>query len=360
MKKKIIIALIVITGGVLLIGLLVNSNSEEEDGPLAEFSFDQENLAMHIGDKVALKAKVLQPIVKLELLLDNSVVASWDSPKGSVAHKLKGEEELMGAHRLTLRATDSEGNTDTDYLMLRVLSDIEPEALAVEIVKTHPHLSTSFTQGLEFYNGRLFEGTGDPGRQGKTNVAEVELESGQWKEGKFMSLGPTRFGEGITILNDKLYQLTWQSQVCYIYDVNNVHGKIEEFQYIGEGWGLCNDGKALIMSNGSERITFRSPDSFEIERTLEVYDNTGPISSLNELEFIDGLIYANVWQTPLVKVIDPKTGKVLKSIDASELVNRTNGQGEVLNGIAHNLETGKTYMTGKYWANIYEVKFVGQ
>ncbi|MFT5858241.1 MAG: glutamine cyclotransferase [Flavobacteriaceae bacterium] len=358
MKKKVIIGLIILVGATLLIMPLINSNSVEDDSPLAEFSFDQDNLAMHIGDKIDLKAKILQPIVKLELLLDNSVVDSWDSPKGSVTYNLKGEESLMGAHRLTLRATDSNGNTDTDYLMLRVLSDIEPEVLAVEIVKTHPHLSSSFTQGLEFYNGRLFEGTGDPGRQGKTNVAEVELESGKWIEGKFMSLGPTRFGEGITILNDKLYQLTWQSQVCYVYDVNNVHGNISEFQYIGEGWGLCNDGKSLIMSNGSERITFRNPDNFEIERTLEVYDNTGPISNLNELEFIDGLIYANVWQTSIAVVIDPRTGKVLKSIDASTLVNGTNGQGGVLNGIAYNIETGKTYMTGKYWTNMYEVNFV--
>jgi len=360
MKKKIIIGLVVIVGGVLLIWPLIKADSEDDSGALAEFSFDQENLAMHIGDNIDVKAKILQPVVKLELMMDNSVLASWDSPKGSVSHKLKGEESLMGAHRLTLRATDSEGNTDTDYLMLRVLSDIEPERLTAEIIRSHPHLSSSFTQGLEFYEGRLFEGTGDPGRQGKTNVAEVDLETGQWKEGKFMSLGPTRFGEGITILNGNLYQLTWQSQVCYIYDVNNLHGDIKEFKYIGEGWGLCNDGKSLIMSNGSERITFRNPDNFEIERTMEVYDNTGPISSLNELEFIDGLIYANVWQTPLVKVIDPKTGKVLKSIDASELVNRTKGQGEVLNGIAHNLETGKTYMTGKYWTNLYEVNFVSQ
>ncbi len=358
MKKKIIIGLILLVGGVLLIMPLFKSDPDVESGELAVFEFDQENLAMHVGDKIDLKLRIEQPIVKLELILDNSVVETWESPSGTVVYRLIGEQNLMGGHRLTLRATDSNGNTNNDYLMLRILSDIVPDKMIAKIEGSYPHLTSSYTQGLEFHQGRLFEGTGDPGRLGMTTVAEVDLTTGKWKEGKFMGLGPTRFGEGITILNDKLYQLTWQSQVCYVYNVDSLHGNIQEFNYIGEGWGLCNDGESLIMSNGSERIVFRDPASFTTTRTIDVYDNTGPIANLNELEYIDGLIYANVYQTSLLMVIDPKTGKVLKSIDASDLFSETDGRGEVLNGIAYDSETGKTYMTGKYWSKMFEVKFL--
>ena len=357
MKKKIVIALIVIVGGALLILPLLKSDPTQESGELAVFDFDQDNLAMHVGDKVDLKLRVEQPIKSMELIMDNTVLKTWNTPTGSVVFKLKGDQELMGGHRLTLRATDNDGNTNTDYLMLRVLSDIEPEQLIAKIEESYPHLSSSYTQGLAFYQGRLFEGTGDPGRAGKTIVAEVDLASGKWKEGKFMGLGPTRFGEGITILNEKLYQLTWQSQVCYVYDANDLHGNIQELTYVGEGWGLCNDGESLIMSSGSERIVFRDPLSFTTTRTIDVYDNTGPISNLNELEYIDGLIYANVYQTSMVVVVDPETGKVLKTIDASELVKSTDGRGDVLNGIAFDSETNKTYMTGKYWSKMFRVKF---
>ena len=151
--------------------------------------------------------------------------------------------------------------------------------------------------------------------------------------------------------------MTWKNQKCYTYDIGQNLQLKGEFNYIGEGWGLCNDGQYLIMSDGSERITFRNPETFEISHTLEVYNNQGPINYLNELEFIDGKIYANVWTSNVVVVIDPTSGKVLQEIDATNLVKEGQGYGEVLNGIAHNAQTGKTYMTGKNWSKLFEVEF---
>ena len=158
-------------------------------------------------------------------------------------------------------------------------------------------------------------------------------------------------------MNDKIYQLTWKNQKCYVYDVNSLQ-LLSEFNYKGEGWGLTHDGTSLIMSDGTERIVFRNPETFAIERTIEVYNNQGPINYLNELEYIDGKIYANVWTTAGVAVFDPKTGKVLEEISGAELFKVGRGSGEVLNGIAHNPATGKTYMTGKNWVKLFEVKFV--
>ncbi|MFT5779206.1 MAG: glutamine cyclotransferase [Crocinitomicaceae bacterium] len=357
MKKKIIIGLIVIVGGALLIIPLLKSEPIEDDGLPAFFEFEYDFLAMDVGDEITLKINIVKPVEKLELILDNTILKSWTAPKGTVSYNLVGDQALMGSHQLNLRATYDEGQSKTDYRTLRVLSDIIPEELRASVITTYPHHTLSFTQGLEFYKGKLYEGTGDPKGTGMTRVAVVDLETGEWSSGKSMSLGPDYFGEGITILNEKLYQLTWQDGKCFVYDVNDFHGNIGDFEYKGEGWGLCNDGKSLIMSDGSQRITFRNAETFAIERTFEVYDNLGPVAYLNELEFIDGLIYANVWQSPLVKVIDPKTGKVLRSIDASELITLNGGTGDVLNGIAHNPATGKTYMTGKYWSKLFEVEF---
>ena len=187
-------------------------------------------------------------------------------------------------------------------------------------------------------------------------VAEVDVNSGEHVQK--MGLQAGFFGEGITILNDVLYQITWKNGKCYKYDLNNNLSLLGEYVYSGEGWGLCNDGKSLIMSDGTERIVFRNPETFEIERTLEVANHQGPIGYLNELEYVDGKIYANVWTTSMIVSIDPKTGKVLEQIDATDFVNLARGNGEVLNGIAFNKVTNQFFLTGKYWDKLYEVKFI--
>ena len=357
MKKYIIIALIVITGAALIIFPLLNSTEivvDTKEAP-AKFLF-KENLATIGEQSVPLEIKLTEEVEKLELFYNDSLFITWTKPKGNIKYELKAGLFGVGTRTLNLLSTLKDGSTFVDNRMVRVLSDIVPERLIAQIENEYPHLSSSFTQGLEFYAGKLYEGTGDPNNQGMTVVAEVDLKTGEHLRKKGLPAG--YFGEGITILNNTLYQLTYKNGKCYTYDVANDFQLQNEYSYIGEGWGLCNDGKSLIMSNGSERIVYRNPETFALEHTLEVYDNMGPIINLNELEYIDGKIYANIWQSNFVVVIDPLTGKVLQKIDATSLVDKGKGMGEVLNGIAYDDRTKKMFMTGKYWIKLFEVKFV--
>ncbi|MDG1148352.1 MAG: glutaminyl-peptide cyclotransferase [Crocinitomicaceae bacterium] len=359
MKKIILIALILVVGGSLLIYPLLKEEApvfkNKQRSNAAIFTF-KENLAVVGDEQVPLEIKINKEITKSDLYYNDSLIMSWDAPAGVLTYLFSPGMFGVGTRTLNLLSTLADGSTFVDNRKVRVLSDVIPQVMTTKIINTHPHNPTSFTQGLAFYKGLLYEGTGDPGNQGLTTVARVDLTTGEIKQKMGLSAG--FFGEGITILNNTLYQLTWQNQTCYTYDVTQNLQLKGEFNYADEGWGLCNDGAHLIMSDGSERITFRSPETFEISHTIEVYNNQGPVNYLNELEYIEGKIYANVWTTNAVVVIDPVNGKVLQEINATNLVLKGQGTGEVLNGIAHNSATGKTYMTGKYWGKLFEVDFV--
>lgn len=355
MKKSIIIGLIVLLVGAFIYYFL--TKEEEFEGHYAKFGFIQDNLALHVGETVELEIDVFYDQIKeLELIMDDEVLKSWKSPKGNLKFSLKGTNLNMGGHRIILRSVGEGGDT-VDDRGLRILSDITPEIAKADIIASFDHDPTSYTQGLEFYKGKLYEGTGDPGRQGKTMLGEIDMATGKHIEGRRMGLDANYFGEGITILNDKVYQLTWKSGKCFVYDINDFkRGIIDEFTYAGDGWGLCNDGTSFIMSDGTERITFRDPKDFSVKRVIEVYNNLGPIYQLNELEYINGLIYANVYTQNFIVVIDPETGKVVQQISANKIANQSRGNGDVLNGIAYNPETQKLIITGKYWDKYLEVK----
>lgn len=358
MKKYVIVGLIVLVGAAILIVPLLNRGGKEtpvtEVSPVV-FAF-QENLAA-VGDEVVnIEVEVREPLLNLAVFYDDSLLQSWEKPQTNVTFSLDAGEQGVGTRPLKLLATLSDGSEFVDQRFVRVLSEIIPRRKMAKIVNRYPHNNGSFTQGLAFYKGALYEGTGDPGNQGNTLVAEVEISSG--KHLRKMGLDVGFFGEGITALNDQLFQLTYRNGKCYTYNLLSELELVKEFNYQGEGWGLCNDGQQLIMSNGTERITFRDPNTFSILRTIEVYNHRGPVVNLNELEYIDGKIYANIWMANTVVVIDPTSGKVLEEIDGTELVRQGQGRGEVMNGIAYNPETGKTYMTGKYWDALFEVVFV--
>ena len=285
------------------------------------------------------------------MIYNDSTFATWTFPGKKITYQLKAGFYGLGARQVELVATLKDGSKSSDKRIIRVLSDVIPEIWIAEIKGEYPHDVTSFTQGLEFSNGQLYEGTGN---RGESILAQVNLSNG--KIVKSMGLDGNYFGEGITILNGKIYQITWQEQTCFVYNQSDLT-LMKDVKYSGEGWGLCNDGSSLIMSDGSERITFRNPETFAITRTIEVYTDKGPVTQLNELEYVDGLIYANVWMTNKVAVIDPNNGKVVAELDASELVRQGRGNGDVLNGIAYNPATKKWYMTGKKWPKLFEVSF---
>jgi glutamine cyclotransferase len=227
--------------------------------------------------------------------------------------------------------------------------------VAATIVKSYPHDPNAFTQGLEFYDGHLYESTG---RTGQSTLRECVVETGQVL--RRVSLPPQEFGEGLTIFRGKIYQLTWLSKKGFIYDLHSFK-KIGEFPYESEGWGLTHDDQSLIMSDGTNRLQFLDPVSFAVTRTLEVYAGSEAVTNVNELEYIRGEIWANIWHSSRIARIDPRTGQVSSWVELAPLVNTEQREPEgVLNGIAYDAKSDRLLVTGKDWPEIVEIKLEGE
>ncbi len=223
------------------------------------------------------------------------------------------------------------------------------------IVAEYPHDPDAYTQGLVFIDGELYEGTG---LEGRSSLRRVDLETGEVLQSH--DIADEHFGEGVAVLDDRIYQLTWQTGQCFVYD-RETFALEETFTYETEGWGLTTDGERLIMSDGTDRIVFRDPATFEETGHIDVADGNAPVQSLNELEYIDGEIWANVYTTDWIVRIDPATGAVTGSIDLSGLLAPEDipEQGvDVLNGIAHDSQTGRIFVTGKLWPTLFEIELV--
>ncbi len=232
-------------------------------------------------------------------------------------------------------------------------SDSEPEQWTIEVITTIPHEPAAFTQGLVIHDGRLYEGTG---RYGESTLRRVELATGRVE--KMTTLSGAYFGEGITIFGKRLYQLTWQNNLALVYDVETFE-RVGTFRYDGEGWGLTHDGTHLIVSDGSASIRFYDPETFEIVRHLSVQAGGSPVYRLNELEFINGEIWANLWYQDRIVRISPETGAVLGWIDLSGLYPSSRRASEdVLNGIAYDADTDRLFVTGKNWPWLYQIEVV--
>lgn len=221
-----------------------------------------------------------------------------------------------------------------------------------DIVREYAHDTTAFTQGLVWLNDTLYESTGNVG---KSNIRRVTLESGAVAQQR--DLPKPHFGEGIAILGDTIYQLTWTSGVAYRYDRTSF-ALLGAFRYDGEGWGLTTDGSMLIMSDGTAGIRFRDPATFDVVRTIAVSENGTPVTKLNELEWVNGEIWANVWTTDKIARIDPQSGAVLGWINLAGLLPASvrSGKEDVLNGIAYDAATQRIFVTGKYWPRLYEIR----
>jgi glutamine cyclotransferase len=223
--------------------------------------------------------------------------------------------------------------------------------LGATVVKAYPHDAHAFTQGLEYFDGYLYESTG---RSGQSTLRQNILETGAAV--KRVSLPPQYFAEGLTIFHGKIYQLTWLSKIGFIYDVRTF-SEIGDFHYQSEGWGLTHDDTSLILSDGTNKLQFIDPVSFEATRTLEVYAGNEAVSNLNELEYIHGELFANVWHSTRVARINPKSGQVTAWIELAPIVARQSHQQEdVLNGIAYDAKRDRLFVTGKDWAELLEIK----
>ncbi len=247
------------------------------------------------------------------------------------------------------------GKISTAIQTVEILSDIEPQKSKAKIIRKLHHDPKAFTQGLEIHNGFIYESTG---QYQESSMRKVDVETGKVTD--IINLKDDVFGEGMTIFKDKIYQLTWQSNTGYVYDLKSFK-QMYEFVYPTEGWGLTNDGENLIMSDGSQHIYFIDPEYFTEVKKISVYDHNNLVTRLNELEYINGKIVANILGEDNIVIIDPKTGKILHDIDMSNLRKAAKLQAgaDVLNGIAWNKESQTLYATGKYWPIMFEVKIKG-
>lgn len=236
-------------------------------------------------------------------------------------------------------------------------------SLTFNLVKDYPHDTSSFTQGLIFYKGVLYESTGNPNNALNNGswAGPVDLLTG--KQTKKVMLPADVFGEGITILNDKLYQITWENRKGFVYDLATFK-KIKEFNYNHEGWGITNNGKELIVSDGSSNMYFWDPETLKEIRRISIQDENGLRNNINELEFINGAIYANVWQSNEILKIDPSTGNVMGKLDLTSLkqsypeLSGGSNSDKVLNGIAWDSSGQRLFVTGKNWSKLFELKLL--
>lgn len=352
MKLKSIVGLTAITC------LLILGCKSQKDK--FEFVTPKGGQSIVYGQKVALKLSFPDTTV-------DSVVYSVD---GEVIDKKSDTSEVLldtervglGTRNLVARAYYS-GKESTAYSNVTVLPDA-PQQYTFEKIATYPHDTKAFTQGLEFHDGVLYESTG-AGNNLISSVRKVELNSGnvlQKKEftGK-SSNGRDYFGEGITIVDDKIIMLMWLNNEGLVLKKSNFE-QIGSFNYQNstEGWGICNAGEFLIKSDGSNKLTFLNPTTYQEVRSLTVYDNQGTVDYMNELEYIDGKIYANIYEKDIIAIINPSNGVVEGYINLLGLHSQASKADNELNGIAYNKDSKNLYVTGKQWDKLYEIKVVAR
>jgi glutamine cyclotransferase len=237
-----------------------------------------------------------------------------------------------------------------------VLAANQPLPYTFTVVNTYPHDTTSYVEGLEYHDGLLYESDGQYEDRGGSSLRVVQPETG--KVLKKFDLDKKYFAEGITVVGDKIIQLTYKEGVGFVYDKNSLK-KLGEFNYTAgrEGWGMAFDGEHILnTADGTNQIYFLNKDTYQKERTIEVYDNNGPVDNLNELEFINGKIYANVYTKPWILIINPLTGAVEGKADLTQLLPKGDDSDYVLNGIAWDAAGKRMFVTGKWWDKLYQIR----
>ncbi|UMB61800.1 glutaminyl-peptide cyclotransferase [Lutibacter sp. A80] len=304
---------------------------------------------------ISISEKGNKPIDSVHFSIGSKKIESNNNTSSTI----KVNDFKLGKHTVTA-IVFFEGKTKKITKPVYFMADSSPEIYTYKIINTYPHDKNAFTQGLEYYNGFLYEGTG---RKGQSYIRKVELETGKVLQQK--DLDAKYFGEGVTILNNKIHQLTWQGGIGIVYDLDTFE-KEKEFKYTKslQGWGFANNGKQLLKTDGTERIWFLNPETFIEESYIEAYTNKRKVENLNELEYINGLIYANIWQQNSILIINPKNGKVegVADLDGlkTEILKEQNlvDSDEVLNGIAYDKENNRLFVTGKHWAKLFEIELI--
>ena len=303
---------------------------------------------------ITLKEKEDKPINKVQFFVNGKEVSSNGS-----STSINSAELGVGKHQISALVSFTEKTKKVNN-SFEVLANKKPIVYDYQIVNEYPHDTKAYTQGLEYYNGFLYETTG---RRGQSTLRKIEIKTG--KVLKKIDLDKKYFGEGMTIFNNKIYWLTWQSKKGFVYNLDTFEQE-REFAYnkSNQGWGLTHNGKELIKSDGTHKIWFLDPETLKEKKSIQVYTNKYAVKDLNELELIDGKIYANKYQQNAIVIIDKETGIVegianLKSLKKEmEKTQKLIPQDEVLNGIAYDKENNRLFVTGKNWGKLFEIELV--
>lgn len=344
----------------LLLGLLLFSCGNETDQKNSGLSLNLE----HKNDVLQANDTLIASIKNEKNLQIDSIKYNFEDIK---IKKIKGnapatiilDYKKLGNRKIEV-SVYAEGEEYKLSKEVKIFSDKKPITYTYEIVETYPHDPKAYTQGLEFYNDTLYESTGQYGR---SSLRKVDFSTGEVLSQ--LDLGQEFFGEGLTILNNKIYQLTWREGKGFVYDVDDFE-KTGSFAYNNskEGWGLANDGSNLYKSDGTEKIWTLNPETLTEEDFIQIVTHNAIVTRMNELEWVEGKIYANTYQKDGVAIINPLTGAIEGLIDFRGLrenlgnVDQLDPQNDVLNGIAYNPNTKKLYVTGKDWDKLFEVKIM--
>lgn len=339
---------------VIIIGFSACSSSKTSRKPVTNIQITPSNKMVSFGNEITvdIQSRFTKPkIESIELYLNNKLIEK--SNQSNFSLKINTKDYLPGNYTIKTIATNTDGKQGTNYVRISVVSNLKPRQLGYKLHESFPHNTKNYTEGFEFYKGKIYEGTGN------NNESFIyTYRPGNKSFDSSVKLNKQFFGEGITVLNNKLYQLTYKAQKGFIYDPITLK-KTGEFNFKSkEGWGLTNDGKYLIMSNGTSSIIYIDPDSFKEVKRIEVSTPKGFVSNINELEYVNGVIYANIWTTQTIVKFEAETGRVLAFINMNGLLtNLQNNKVDVFNGIAYQPDEKMFYVTGKWWPNIYKVTF---
>jgi glutaminyl-peptide cyclotransferase len=291
-------------------------------------------------------------VSSVDVLIDGRNVDFTGNVPGTLMVNSSGQP--AGARRVNVRLGFEDNRIETYAVDIVLKSDMTPGKYSYRIINSYPHDSRAYTQGLVYEGGFLYESTG---QYGQSTLRKVDLETGTVL--RSLNLDRDLFGEGLCVHDGRLYQLTWKTRVGFIYDIENFR-LISRVHYDSEGWGLTSDGTNLLKSDGSNIIYILDPQYFSETGRIEVYDDEGPVDNLNELEFIDGLVYANVYLTDNIVIIEPETGRVTGVIDLRGLLDERyrHARLDVLNGIAWDEANERLFVTGKNWPRLFEIELV--
>ncbi len=326
--------------------------SISKDSKLTSLELPAGNAKVVTGDEIAVQisAPDTLKIDSVQVFFGGQLAGVFNGGEG---YSITTEGFNPGKVGLRTKVYFGNGISETHSSQVIILSDIVPVTYSYRVVNSYPHDIGAYTQGLIFYDGWMYEGTGN---YNQSTIRKVRYTNGEVIQSR--NNASDIFGEGITIFNGRIFQLTYKSQICFVYDLNSFE-EIQKYYFQNkEGWGLTNNEKELIMSDGTNILYFIDPEMFTVNRQIEVYNNEGPVDALNELEYIGGKIYANRYYTDEIVIIDPESGKEEGRVDMKgilEIKDRKPGT-NVLNGIAWDSQQNRIFVTGKYWPKLFEIE----